>query len=248
VRTAKELCVLNSLDPNQILPGYHETSGLRIQVHVYITSKNAQDYQDLGSLQEYVGDHGALDHNARYSAAASGTEQTTFDLSKFTQAQLKSQPIVFNIPPANSAAGPAGKYISSIGSTGSTAWVAGTTMASILGYFVLSGLANVFIIRSYKHHTFPNYNRAHVVVACMFLGIVVFGGSVALLWLWKVRRSSQQKRTSINSVVEPEKSHDSREMKTALDQGAAISAIWDGDVRIFSRPNWKGSHYIAMLL
>jgi hypothetical protein len=236
--------VLNSLNPNQILPGYHETSGLRIHVHVYITSKNAQDYQDLGSLQEYVEDRGA-DHNTRYTAVASSTDQTTFDLSKFTQAQLKSQPIVF-YPPVNSA-GP-GKYISSIGSTGSTAWVAGTTMASILGYFVLSGLANVFIIRSYKRHTFPNYNRAHVVVACMFLGIFFFGGLVVLLWLWKVRRSSQQQKTSINSVVELEKSHDSREMNTALDRGAAISAIWDGDVRIFSRPNWKGNNYVAMLL
>ena len=221
VRTSQELCVLNSFFPNQILPGY-ETLGLRIQVHVYITSKNVQDYQQI--LQgESVGDS-TLHNKAR-----------TFDLSKFTQAHLRSQPTVFHPSFQRQA------KISNIGSTGSTAWVATITIASFIGYFILSGIANVFIVKSYKGHSFPNYNRAHVVVACMFLGIIIFGGLVVLLWLRKVHQqtsnlASVQPRIQ-SPTTSPSQSNEDHEKTHGIEDGLAT---WDGDVHIFSRPNWKG--------
>ena len=50
IRKPEELCVLNSVDPNQILPGY-DTLGLTIKIHAYITSQNKDDYHKLHAKQ-----------------------------------------------------------------------------------------------------------------------------------------------------------------------------------------------------
>ena len=226
IRKPEELCVLNTLYPNQILPGY-ETLGLRIRVHVYITSKNIQDYEGVPLPGDNTG------HNS-YRVGQS------FDLSKFSREHPTSQPLEFH--PSYPAAHGDGR-MSSIGSTGSTSWVAFTTIASFAGYFVLSGLANTFIVRSYTHHTFTNYNRAHVVVACMILGILVCGGLVVLLWFHMLRRQSSISSASVQPRTQSPTSSPSGSNE---DLGATYNGIedgtsqWDGDVHIFSRPNWKG--------
>ena len=221
IRKPEELCVLNTLYPNQILPGY-ETLGLRIRVHVYITSKNIQDYEGVllpGDNSHRIGE--------------------SLDLSKFIRDRPTSQPLEFYPAQQPQAEG----RLSSIGSTGSTSWLAFTTIASFAGYFVLSGLANTYIVRSYTKHTFTNYNRAHVVVACMILGIVVCGGLVVLLWFHKLRRQSS---LSLASVQPRLQSPTSSPSESSEDLGANYNGMedgtsqWDGDAHIFSRPNWKG--------
>ena len=229
IRKPEELCVLNTLYPNQILPGY-ETLGLRIRVHVYITSKNIQDYEGVPLPG------GNTAHNS-YRIGQS------LDLSKFNREHPTSQPLIFDSSYPAAQHPQSDGRISSIGSTGSTSWVALTTIASFAGYFVLSGLANTFIVRSYAHHTFTNYNRAHVVVACMILGILICGGLVVLLWFHMLRRQSSISSASVQPRTQSPTSSPSGSNE---DLGATYNGIedgasqWDGDVHILSRPNWKG--------
>eukprot|EP00250_Pteridium_aquilinum_P019524 c24466_g1_i1 orf=499-2991(-) len=77
--------------------------------------------------------------------------------------------------------GPKPQGVCSISSKGESIWVVSVIITSILGFYVLWGLSNVFIVK-HPESTFPNYNRAHLVVTSMVLGITVFGGMVVLAW------------------------------------------------------------------
>ena len=227
IRKPEELCVLNSVDPNQILPGY-DTLGLTIKIHAYITSQNKDDYHKLHSKQ--IG--GLESMNCEM-----------FDISTFRVSHPKSQTLIFRPLVGNGGDGQG--TISSIGITGSTFWVACTTIASILGYVILSGLANTLIIKSFTEPGFPNYNRAHIVVACMFLGVVVFGGLVVLMWSQKLKH--QRRDTSLvqprnqSTFNSPSNNDDEFIVDDETCVGLEVKASpWIGDVHLYRRPNWRG--------
>mgnify|MGYP002775580199 CR=1 FL=1 len=221
IRKPEDLDVLDSVYPNQILPGY-DTLGLSIEVHVYVTSKDMKDYRRSGG-EDMESDSKAQD----------------FSLSQFREKYRPSQPLVLrplDFPNVVATQG----IISNISTTGNTKWVASITIASMLGYFLLSGIANTFLIKTYHRHTFTNYNRTHVMVASMILGIVIFGGFVVLLWIFKSR---QQRRsfaavqpTTNSTTPSPVEAFESE----VFDREAGESS-WIGDVHIRSRPNWRGS-------
>jgi hypothetical protein len=78
-------------------------------------------------------------------------------------------------------------------------------MAAIVGYFVLSGVANILIIGSSHHQVLnnsftTNYNRVHVAVACMAMGIVLFGGLVLCLWTISTSRAATAKSNSKEEI------------------------------------------------
>ena len=229
VRKPEELCVLNSVDPNQILPGYDTNLGLTIKIHAYITSQNKNDYHKLHTKQI-----GGLDTNSE-----------VFDISTFRVSHPGSQTLAFR--PLVGSGGDSQGTISSIGITGSTFWVACTTIASILGYVVLSGLANTLIIKSFTDSPgFPNYNRAHIVVACMCLGVVVFGGLVVLMWSQKLKQQRRDTMSSVqprnqSTINSPSKNNDEFIVDDETCVGLKVKASpWIGDVHLYRRPNWRG--------
>jgi hypothetical protein len=122
-------------------------------------------------------------------------------------------------------------------------------MASIVGYFVLSGATNILIIGSYdgrmrkNQHisslmiSATNYNRAHAVIACMALGIVVFGGLVVYLWAL-VDGSKKEKQTTkskkpeiIGSVSAPKTLNSAAVLEAAqiAGCGGSVPVALDGD-------------------
>ena len=224
IRKPEDLDVLDSVYPNQILPGY-DTLGLSIEVHVYITSKDMQDYRRRSG-----GEDMELDSKAQ-----------AFTLSQFRVAYPPSQPLMLP-PPNDLKLVPPQGIISNISTTGNTKWVACITIASMLGYFLLSGIANTSIIKSYEHHTFTNYNRTHVMVACMILGIVIFGGFVLVFWILKSRQKTKSlasvKPTTNSTTPSPVEALESE----VFDREAGQSS-WVGDVHIRSRPDWRGSQH-----
>ncbi|MCO5557877.1 hypothetical protein L7F22_011449 [Adiantum nelumboides] len=169
VRTSKELCVMNDIDPGQILPDY-EKLGLNICVHAYITSKQIEDYTDQLATHANRGESYAIDLAEWGGSSHHDLEARTILPNTYT-----------NQPPQG---------ISSLAAMGNTKWIASITIFSMLGYFVLSGLSNIYIV---KHATdeFPNYNRAHMVVVCMVLGVFLFGGAVLMVWSFFIKKATQ---------------------------------------------------------
>ncbi|MCO5611480.1 hypothetical protein L7F22_065733 [Adiantum nelumboides] len=211
VRTPEELCVLNEIDPNQILPDYNKL-GLNIHVHAYITSKVRELYTD--QLETHL----------------SAGETTPLDLSKFGGSNRR---LTTRFVSPNFGAQPRG--VSRIASVGDTKWVACISISSMIGYFVLSGLANLYIVKAYKYN-FSNYNRAHVVVICMLLGIMLFGG--ALLIIWAIHLKSRKENTSSiqpkGNYVPAQDFYDNEAIV-----GSEGGSPWDGGLHLCCRPHWK---------
>lgn len=168
VRKLEELCVLNSVDPNGIVPEY-ERHGLSIRVFAYVTSHSLEDCPQK-------------------SSSVKNRDES------INKAVLYSPVMLLK--------GPKPQGVSSISSKGESIWVASTIIASIIGFYVLWGLSNVFIVRK-PDSNFPNYNRAHLVVASMVLGTTVFGGMIVLAWWFHLKQRRQHSSpplTSISSV------------------------------------------------
>ena len=222
IRKPEDLDVLDSVYPNLILPGY-DTLGLSIEVHVYITSKDMKDYRSGGGGEDME----------------LGSKAQAFSLAQFRLAYPSSQPLML-LPENDQKLVPPQGIISNISTTGNSKWVASITIASMLGYFLLSGIANTFIIKTYHRHTFTNYNRTHLMVASLILGIVIFGGFVLFLWILKSRQQSKS-LASVQPTLENE----------VLDHeayGGAGESSWVGDVHIRSRPHWRGSQHKSLLI
>ncbi|MCO5592454.1 hypothetical protein L7F22_046456 [Adiantum nelumboides] len=134
VRKPEELCVLNSIDPNHILPDY-QTCGLNIQVFVYVTSTSSSDYNQ--------NTRGFLDTKEVLDLA-------TFEGLPNTKQDHPLREIFF------STSGPTPQSISSISTRGSPMWVAIILVASMTGFYVLWGLSNVFLVKDYEAY-FTNY-------------------------------------------------------------------------------------------
>ncbi|MCO5551016.1 hypothetical protein L7F22_004511 [Adiantum nelumboides] len=194
VRTPEELCVLNSVDPNSIVPEY-EKRGLRIHVCAFVTSQS-------------------INHMDRWKHVS---EQTEAELSK-RQALLS---------PTLHPSGPKRQGVSNISSKGEPLWVACTMIASILGYYILWGLSNILIIRK-TESSFPNYNRAHLVLASMVLGTTIFGGMIVLAWQWHLKQWQRHLNSPLplpsTSSVDSEKTRYDSFLSTSSGTSTAASA------------------------
>ncbi|KAI5070347.1 hypothetical protein GOP47_0014690 [Adiantum capillus-veneris] len=217
VRTTEELCVLNNIDPNHIFPNY-EKLGLNIRVHAYVTSKQIDA-----------------------TLANKGESNAALDLTEWDGANWNStirtiSPTAYTKP----------QGISSFAAIGDTKWIASITILSILGYFVLSGLSYLYIVKT-TNGPFPNYSRAHMVVGCMLLGILLFGGGVLMIWSYYTKRLTQAKE----SYLDQTKGNNSRNSSPNVylgqlelyDQEANVDSTrrspWNGDLHLSCRPNWE---------
>ncbi|KAI5084359.1 hypothetical protein GOP47_0000528 [Adiantum capillus-veneris] len=188
VRTPEELCVLNSVDPNSIVPQY-EKHGLMIDVCAYVTSQS-------------------IDHDHGYRRK---------HLSEQTKAETSDKRLLLS--PKLLPSGPKPQGVSNISSKGEPLWVACTMITSILGYYILWGLSNVLIIKK-TESAFPNYNRAHLVLASMILGTFVFGGTIVLAWWYSQLKQRQQPQNfppplPSNSSIDSEKTRNDSFLSTS---------------------------------
>ncbi|MCO5554825.1 hypothetical protein L7F22_008360 [Adiantum nelumboides] len=220
VRTSKELCVMNDIDPSQILPDY-EKLGLNVRFHAYITSKRMEDYTDQLATHTNQGESYALD-----LAEWGGSHHN-----------LAARTVLPNTPTKE----PQG--ISSLATMGNTKWIASITISSMLGYFVLSGLSNLYIVK-HPNDPFPNYNRAHMVVVCMLLGVFLFGGAVLMIWSFFINKAVQVNALSLhsngNSTPSSPANYNGQDFydNEANAHGKRASP-WNGDLHLSYRPNWK---------
>ncbi|MCO5609894.1 hypothetical protein L7F22_064128 [Adiantum nelumboides] len=220
VRTSKELCVMNDIDPSQILPDY-EKLGLNVRVHAYITSKRVEDYTD------------------QLATHANRGESYALDLAEWGGSHHNSA--VRTVLPNISSKEPQG--ISSLAAMGNTKWIASITISSMLGYFVLSGLSNLYIVK-HPNDAFPNYNRAHMVVVCMLLGVFLFGGAVLMIWSFFINKALQENALSLhsngNSTPSTPVSYTGQEFyDNEANAHSKRASRWNGDLHLFHRPNWK---------
>ncbi|MCO5559201.1 hypothetical protein L7F22_012796 [Adiantum nelumboides] len=228
VRKPEELCVLNSIDPNEILPNYQEHAGLDIRVFVYVTSSSPTDYpSSIGSADSYKGE--VLD-------------LATFEGLSVHQAGalVACREVVF------SRSGPKAQSISSISTSGQALWVSSVTLASLVGFYVLWGLSNVLIVRQYDAD-FTNYNRTHVLTACMILGTVLFGGIPTSIWWLKLKMHHKSKSAPAKVGImngSPDNGHlyipDHTSTKDEENMGLIThGSPWHGTLQLFCRPAWK---------
>ena len=142
--------------------------------------------------------------------------------------------------------------ISSISTRGKTRWVASVTIASIVGYFVLSGLTNTYMIKSHNHDI-SNYNRAHLVVAYIFLGTTIFGGFIVLMWFMSILCSKKNMLPLQESIrLDIGKNMEMHEKLDHVDDEACGRPVeemsfWAGDLHFHTRPNWRGNWCIVII-
>ncbi|KAH7285666.1 hypothetical protein KP509_33G040000 [Ceratopteris richardii] len=226
VRTPEELSVLKELDILNILPSFKE-HGLNIKIYSYVTSGQRDNYQAFPYLQNNLGTNKGIDF-AEYGG---------FDklpTLSYTSPSLTNERCIVN-------------GISPISNVGETCWVASITIFSMVGYFVLSGLANLYIVEDYTKN-FPNYNRAHVVVACLVLGILGFGGILAGIWYIILKRKSEDHISTIlpfntkSASTSPQAQYaPSVNLSTTPEtiESGESHFLWEGDLHIGGRPDWK---------
>lgn len=252
VRKQEELCVLNSVDPNLILPQY-EKQGLDIRVNAYVTSPTCKSSK-------------GNDHK---------DNQKTLDLATFGGSPVRqrsnnspdlrtskiSSPISVNTSQITPIQG-----ICAISTSGNSKWVFLTILASIVGFYIIWGLSNVLLVKKYDA-PFPNFHRAHLVVASMALGISLFGGMIILLWWLQLKISPKketgykaitllsfskvpQKLSSPNSIggyqnathLSTDNHH--HELQEGLtndieNAGSLDGSPWNGNLHLQSRPDWR---------
>ena len=116
-----------------------------------------------------------------------------------------------------------------IGATGSSAWVASMTFASVLGFYAFWGTTNVVLIKG-AHSLFANYHRAHIVITSMIFGTTVFGGAIILIW-WFYGTSLGTKSNYLKLCSFSDKEN--------LD--LYVDHPWKGTrQQLCSRPHWNG--------
>lgn len=262
VRKQEELCVLNSVDPNHILPQY-EKQGLDIRVNAYVTSPTCKSSE----RNDDKDDQKTLDLATFGGSPAWQQSNSSPDLCT----NKISTPISMNTSQSRPIQG-----ICAISTSGNSKWVFLTILASIVGFYIIWGLSNVLLIKKYDA-LFPNYHRAHLVVASMVLGISVFGGMIILLW-WSQSKVSPKKGTgytgialpsllkvlqkpsspnSIGGTGYPNASQPSTDNQHYEPEGGLTNDIekatslngspWNGNLHLQSRPDWRGiltSHLI----
>ncbi|KAH7436033.1 hypothetical protein KP509_06G090300 [Ceratopteris richardii] len=208
VHTWQDICVLDLVELNNVL----ESFGLQIKVHAYITSRSRDDYQATPQLQSNMATNRPLDLDV-YRIARSTWNSRTLRTNQNT------------VSP-----------VSDLSAAGSNIWVGIITIASMIGYFVISGLANLHIIRYYE---LSNYNHAHVLLASVLLGILVSGGLFAFFWHSDLSSKNENLRitTQPPQIVSDSASSSVRRPEVNFEGLEAFT--WKGDLRICSRPEWN---------
>lgn len=128
--------------------------------------------------------------------------------------------------------------MSVIHATGQSRWVATTVFSTMIGFFILWGIFNVTVI----DENYPNYGKALLFLACVFLAVVVFGGGVMILWsmsiksLYHKRHNKVISKGSLPSSPAIEMTANSQ----ATDSDTQGASPWLGNVTLGRRPDWKG--------
>eukprot|EP00250_Pteridium_aquilinum_P020333 c24786_g1_i1 orf=522-2951(+) len=255
VRKQEELCVLNSIDPNLILPHY-EKHGLDIRVNAYVTSPSCKIVEE----------------------GARKDEQKTLDLATFGGSPIR-QPssnspdvlrnTILNPNLVNTSDCTPIQGICAISTSGKSKWVVLTIFASIVGFYIIWGLSNVLLVKNYEA-PFPNYHRAHLVLASIALGTTAFGGMIILLWwsplkvsptkdngfaaekadcvLWSIFKAPKKSPSTNNIGSDQNVAHLSsdnhhQELQESLtndieDAGSHNESPWNGNLHLQSRPQW----------
>ncbi|BFI31287.1 ferric-chelate reductase [Marchantia polymorpha subsp. ruderalis] len=127
--------------------------------------------------------------------------------------------------------------MSVIHATGQSRWVATTVFSTMIGFFILWGIFNVTVI----DENYPNYGKALLFLACVFLAVVVFGGGVMFLWsmsiksLYHKRHNKVISKGSLPSSPAIEMTANSQ----ATDSDTQGASPWLGNVTLGRRPDWK---------
>ncbi|KAG6557586.1 hypothetical protein Mapa_000862 [Marchantia paleacea] len=125
VRNAKDLCLLDTLNPEDILPGYEER--LQITIHAFITSKvEVLKDGELGSME--AGEGVVPYENYRYT-------------------RINEHSLSFSGDPVDEVQG-----MSAMAGSGDTKWVAATVFATVMGCVINWGLFNQFIDHDYANY------------------------------------------------------------------------------------------------
>ncbi|KAH7425228.1 hypothetical protein KP509_11G045300 [Ceratopteris richardii] len=218
VRTPQELCVLDQIEPKHFVPTY-KSLGLQIKVHAYITSETGDMYEAVPELLKNLGTNEPI------------------DLSEYRSSTCWTSHTLTNKKTAIS-------NISNLSAASSSVSVASITIFSMLGYFLLSGLANVYILKD-PTGNFSNYSHAHVIVTCLILGTLGFGGPLAFIWHLvlnrKDRGTTRTQAMQSNSVSMPPKFEEAEQFyQNERNLEGGEHCTWDGDLRIGCRPDWHG--------
>ncbi|KAI5065856.1 hypothetical protein GOP47_0018480 [Adiantum capillus-veneris] len=247
VRKPEELCVLNSIDPHQISPGY-EKRGLRIHVSAFVTSASLSDYRHMRMLQA-SGEYSLPDPSLQETLDLATTTWTRAGNGKSDDVDAMNGPIT--ISPARTRGI---KGISSVSTKGRSSWVAATILASMAGFYILWGLSNVYIVKHLRNDFPTNFTRAHIVVASMILGTTIFGGVIVLAWWLSSTKASSSatppdsRKVGIasNSPSPAPPHHDQVAhqlqpiVRTHLDEeNIAAASPWSGTLRLGVRPLWS---------
>ncbi|MCO5593804.1 hypothetical protein L7F22_047822 [Adiantum nelumboides] len=246
VRKPEELCVLNSIDPSQISPGY-DKRGLRISVSAFVTSSSPSDYMHLRMIQA-SGEYSAPDSALQETLDLATTSWVRGGNSKSESESVLAPLTIF--PARAGAAGARIRDISSVSTKGSSLWVATTMVASVAGFYILWGLFNVYIVKHLRNDFPTNFTRAHIVVASMLLGTTIFGGVIVFAWYCLSRSStscshSDSRKVGIASTSpSPAPHYQSQQLqpivRSDMDEENVLAASpWSGTIHLGVRPNWS---------
>ncbi|GLJ11029.1 hypothetical protein SUGI_0140800 [Cryptomeria japonica] len=108
---------------------------------------------------------------------------------------------------------PPGGCLHSITSTNNTLWQAAIVVSAFAGYLLMTALLNQFYIYPLDHNSYeeyPTWARGFLTLACMCVGIVIFGGLVYVIWV-------VMKTTAVNEsrekIYEMEDAHNVQEQE-----------------------------------
>ncbi|KAL3702293.1 hypothetical protein R1sor_020315 [Riccia sorocarpa] len=208
-RKPLDLAILNTLDPRDIISDYHNR--VKIRVHAYCTSTTIADYP--ASLENRPS--GTVDLET-YRGWSFVYARPTFEVQ--TQA-------------------PDIEGVSSLSPAGSSVWVASVVVASMVGFILLWGLANViFINRSGPHY--KNYWESILFLASAILAVVVCGGFVLLLWSVSLSGDDPSQCSSACKGFKSKHVRRGNLQSPNHDLETAHRSPWRGDLHLGLRPNW----------
>ncbi|KAL3701380.1 hypothetical protein R1sor_019402 [Riccia sorocarpa] len=211
VRHAKDLSILDTINPCDILPNY--TDAVKITIQAYVTSR------DLVTDVEMNSGH--------------GDPAAVISYEHFRATYLNEPPKQFNCdgPPLEVV-----RKMSSMSGAGNVKWIAATFCSSFTGYIVIFGIFNI----TGTYTELMNYGRAMVYCVILFLAVVGCGGPVLLLWTLISRMRSPPKSNQVQiSQSSPAEQSEASSDETTLQSMEHDGTSWVGNVTFGRRPDWK---------
>ncbi|KAH7404965.1 hypothetical protein KP509_15G051300 [Ceratopteris richardii] len=231
IRKVEELCVLNSVNPNDICPEY-EKLGLRICVSVYVTNSSSTT--------------GCKDREIDLKTANYLSAKNDRNETERTEDENCISAVTIH---ANRSVNSPVETISTVGPKGKSSWVAATMLASIAGFYISWGLSNVYIVKNIRNNFPTNYNRAHIVIGCIIFGTFLLGGPVVMLWWLMGKRLSvsspspnlRKVNIATASPLETQAQEYYCATETDIDQESSEQQClpWNGKLHIGDRPVWS---------